>query len=75
MYEIGSGRLEEELDIVKIVRNLKNLRILMKSHIVAKNPNLMYQIIHDKKNLINLDDTNKSDEADQFSNTKDKIAF
>ena len=37
----------------------------MKSHIVAKNPNLMHQIIHDKKNLINLDDTYISDEADK----------
>jgi len=63
MYESGSDRLDEELDIVKIIRNLKNLRILMKSHIITKKKALMYQIIHDDKNVINLDQTYSSCEA------------
>ena len=60
MYEIGGDKIDEELDIVKIIRNLKNLRILMKSHIVPKHQELMYKIVNDTRNLINLDETYSS---------------
>jgi len=31
LYVIGQEKLETELNVVKIIRNMKNLRILMKS--------------------------------------------
>ena len=41
------------MNIVKIIKNLKFLRVLMKKHLADEN--LLYEIRHDPKNVIDLD--------------------
>ena len=41
------------MNIVKIIKNLKFLRVLMKKHLADEN--LQFEIRHDPKNVIDLD--------------------
>lgn len=61
LYEIGSDKLEGEMNIVKIIKNLKFLRVLMKKHLADEN--LQFEIRHDPKNVIDLDA--KTEESDK----------
>ena len=59
LYDVCQDKIDAELDVVKIIRNLKNLRIIAKNNI-AKDPIMKIQIEHNEKNFVNLD----SDGAD-----------
>lgn len=48
-----------ELDLVKIIKNLKKLRLLTKSKLVDAKTELLLK--HNHKNLINLDSSDLSD--------------
>lgn len=45
--------IEKDLNIIKLVRNLKRIKILLKCQ--AMTSNIKLQIAHSKKNVINLD--------------------
>lgn len=47
LYEVGTEKLDHEMNLVKIVKNLKFLRILMKKHLTDEK--LQFEIRHDKK--------------------------
>jgi len=53
LYEVGQEKLEVEMDIVKIIKNLKFLRILMKQYVADEE--MQFKIRHDPKNVIDLD--------------------
>ena len=53
IYEVGEDRIDMELDIIKIVRNLKNLRIYLKREMTDDLK--MLKIIHDDQNIIYCD--------------------
>ena len=54
LYDTCQDKIDAELDVVKIIKNLKKLRIITKNHIL-KDPVMKFEIEHDQKNLINLD--------------------
>ena len=56
LYLKGQSNLQSEFDLVKIIRNLKNLRILMKKYVCDKD--LIRDIKNDCRNVIDLDDLN-----------------
>ena len=58
MYQTTQDRLETELNIVKIIRSLRDIKILMKNSLMT--PELKQMIRHTDKNLIDLDDTASS---------------
>ena len=61
LYEKGQDRIDTELDIVKIMKSLRNMKILMKNSFM--DGEVKYQITHAKKNLLNID-TSSDDEED-----------
>jgi hypothetical protein len=63
LYINGTEKLEKELDIVKIIKYLKNLRILVKDKFFKDKVEL-FKIEHDKKNVINLDESIPSSNED-----------
>ena len=60
IYEETNDKIDGELNIVKIIRNLKDIKILMKYSLLT--PELKHQIRHSEKYLIDID---KNEEADQ----------
>lgn len=66
MYETGQERLEKELNIVKILRSLRFIKILMKNSLMS--PQVKFEIKHSGKNLIVLDETQESDSDDDVKN-------
>lgn len=62
MYERGQGRIESELNIVKIMKSVRNMKILMRHSFM--DDEIKYQISHSKKNLINIDTTSSESGGD-----------
>ena len=54
MYEDGSERLDAHLDVLKIVKSLKKLKILMENSMMTEE--MKKEIKHSEKNVIYLDD-------------------
>ena len=56
MYERGSERIDKEMDMLKIIRNIRSLRIWTRMNTSKEDLNkVKYLIRHSKKNLIDLD--------------------
>lgn len=54
IFESGKKRLDSELNVIKMINNLRNTRILLKSTLM-KEPEIELKIKHDPKNIIDLD--------------------
>jgi len=61
LYEEGQDKLEAEMNMVKIIRNLKFLRILMKKYVADEE--MQYDIRHNPKNVIDLDALSEEEKA------------
>jgi hypothetical protein len=63
MYDIGSSKIEAELDVLKMIKSLKNLKIL--SNIMfLKDKKLKVLVNHNRKNIIDLEEESHSEESD-----------
>ena len=60
LFDISSKKLEKQLDIINIVRNLRNLKIITSQFV---DESFKFYVERNKKNVINLD-TSDSDEAE-----------
>ena len=67
LYERGEERVENDLDIVYIIKTLRNLNIYMKNTNLTKQ--IKFEIMHSKQNLINLDEDSFSDSSDNESSS------
>ncbi len=54
IYDVGSQRLDDELDMVKIIQIMRNLKVLLKDKIISKD--LKNKIKSSNKNIINLEE-------------------
>ena len=54
LYEIGTERLYNELNLVSIIKNLRNLEFIIKNNLT--DDLIKLQTIFDKNNVIDLDD-------------------
>ena len=61
--DIGSDKIEDELDVVKIMNDLRNLKILLKNMCMTKD--VKDKIRHTGKNIIELD--SESSDSSQSS--------
>lgn len=52
-YKLGKERVEKELNISKLVKNLRNLKILIKNSFL--NDNIGFMIYHSRKNTLDID--------------------
>lgn len=64
MFDDGTEKLEDHLDIVKIVKSLKKLKILMENSLMTEE--VKKQIKHSEKNLIYLSDSGDDREAHEI---------
>lgn len=53
MLHDGKRRIEKELDILKIMKSIRNVKILMKNSLLS--PDVKFQIAHADKNVIDLE--------------------
>lgn len=65
----GSGLVNKELNILKIIKNLRDMKILMKSKLLDKETK--FEIQHSTHNVINIDNTT-TDENDDEENIIEK---
>jgi hypothetical protein len=69
LYDKGQERIEEQLDIVKLLRNLKDMNILLKSSLMSKK--VLFDIQHAENYLIDVDhSSSESSESDSHQKTK-----
>ena len=59
------------MNIVKIIRNLKFLRILMKKYVA--DDQMQYDIRHNSKNVIDLDVLSEEDEPENSNNSEIEV--
>jgi hypothetical protein len=52
-YKLGKERMEKELNISKLVKNLRNLKILTKNSFL--NDKISFMIYHSRKNTLDID--------------------
>ena len=70
LYNVGVERVDKEMDMVKILRNIRYLRILSRLNLKhGDRPKLKYYIKHSQKNLLNLD----SDDTSETSMSDDDL--
>lgn len=66
LYDKGQDRIDTDLDIVKIMKSIRNMKILMRNSFM--DDETKFQITHSRKNLINLDtSSNESDDEEIHS--------
>ena len=70
LYERGQDRVEAELNIVKIMKSLRDMKILMKNSMMDKQ--VRYQIRHSEKNILNLDSTSSEEYGDEVEEPQTK---
>lgn len=69
LFKLGNSRLEVDLNIEKIIKSLRDLKILLKSNVLDED--LAFQIQHHHKNVIDLD----SDDSQLQLKTKKMNTF
>lgn len=69
IYDETTDRIETELNIVKIIKNLKDIKILMKASLLT--PELKQQIRHNERYLIDLEDEEEANESTETVQSKD----
>ena len=61
--------MEKELDIIKILKSLRDIKMLMKNSLMT--PDIKYQIAHSEKNFIDIEfDKDKSSSSDSYDAEK-----
>ena len=70
LYDIGEDKLSTELDIVKILKTLRDMKILLKGTLM-NDPETKFQVKHAPKNIINLDESSDLDGNNQDSQETD----
>ena len=58
LYKKGVHKLEKEMDIVLLIKELRQLKILMQHEL--KNEDLQLEIKHDQQNLLFIDDDSQT---------------
>jgi hypothetical protein len=62
LFEEGADRLDTNLNLVKIIKNLRNMRCLMKYSLLT--PEIEFMIKNAEHNLINVDDSSDNDQEE-----------
>ena len=63
LFRQGQGRIDREFDIVKIIKNLRNIRIYMRQN--HFDPKTKILIANQRKNLIDIDSPSSSDTSEK----------
>ena len=71
MYMLTKKKLNKELNIIKLIKNLRNQKILAKNSLLTNE--VKAQINHQEKNLLNLEDTSDFDSNDPSSEESEVV--
>jgi hypothetical protein len=63
LFERGQERLEKEMDIIKMIKSLRNIKIFLKSKLLDPRTNM--KIKHHLKNLISVDTSSESSSSEE----------
>ena len=61
LYKKGKERIEDELDIVKLMKDLRHMKILLKNSLMSKK--MQFDIIHAEKNIIDVSVDSSEDDS------------
>lgn len=70
LYDEGEDKLSMELDIVKILKTIRDMKILVKGTLM-NDEDTKFQVKHAPKNILNLDDTDESSSTEEEHNHDD----
>ena len=62
LYDRGTAQIEKELDMVKLLRTVRNIKIFLKQEVLT--PEMKLKIKHSTTNVIDID-TSQDEESDQ----------
>ena len=69
LYNEGRSKILKDLNLVKLVRNLKRMKNLMKNSLMTKQ--IEFELVHNFKNVIDIDTpVEESDEASESFETE-----
>ena len=71
IFRIGRRKIDNELNIVNLVKNMNIIKIFMKNSIVTEK--ILWEVYHCKKNIINIenDSCNEFSSSDEDPDEKD----
>ena len=72
LYDNGSDRLEKELSIERVMKNIRDMKILINSKFMTEEER--FKIEHNYKNVIDLEVTESSGESSEFSDSEEEKA-
>lgn len=64
LYEECETKLRDDLDIIQLIKFMKGTKILMKAELMDKET--LFQIKHNHKNIINLDEDSPEEKTSLF---------
>ena len=65
LYDAGAERLESDFDIAKVLRTIRNNRLLLKDYLIT--PEMREAITNNPKKLIKLDTSDESLDENELS--------
>lgn len=68
LFDCTQARLKQELDIVKLVRNTRNSKSLLKNSLMS--PEIKRRLSHTDKNLVDIDTSSDEENALQYTGKK-----
>jgi hypothetical protein len=71
LFDKGSELLEKEMDLVKIIRSLRKLKIISKK--AQTDMQVKYLILQSDKNVINLDSDEEESESSESSRAQNIV--
>lgn len=72
-YHVGRVRMNDELDIVRLVKNIRTMRIMLREH--SHNEDLRLAMEVSRKNLIELDSSSEDDYIYGLANNRTDITI
>jgi hypothetical protein len=71
LYHEAEQKINEDLNVVKLIKNLRDMRILVNSHLMDRKTK--FQIEHSKKNIINIESSVESHSSNSIGSSHDDI--
>lgn len=68
LFDCTQARLKQELDIVKLVRNTRNSKSLLKNSLMS--PEIKRRLSHTDKNLVDIDTSSDEENGLQYTGKK-----
>lgn len=71
MFERSEHRINKELDLIKVVRNMKSFKILLKNFLMTDK--VKFEIAHSAKNCLDIDTSSDDSEPDVVDNIDQEV--